>query len=418
MINLGLDHDELSAFEAGLLDDHEIKIRSQILDLDHNVLASLTGFVLSGQVDIDVSQEVHRTAQITLLDPENSFGIDTDTPNNAGSMASRMLAIQYGVRSQQFPKWVWVPIICGPITYSSREDDIVSLSVHGKESLALDKCCRNITIPKGTAKTSAINQMLRAAGETRLDIPYRSDRLTTNHVVASTEAIWPRARSLARSLTGGFVLEYDGRGTAKLVDATSNTVWTFKGGEGGSLITDPKFTADTSEVKNIVVVRGGVPKGAKKRIEAVATASPNHPMSAQRLGRGGVPRYLREDIDDENITTKEAAQTLANNKLWELLQVGTDATFETLVIPHLEPYDYVRVVGEHYTYSTALTKFSIPLTTDGRMTVGKHWQGRRVNGYQPVRRKNPKIPRPKKAPAKPKNAPKRRSTTAKKARKK
>lgn len=403
MIALGLSVADLAAFEAGLCADHEIRITARLLDLEHKPLAELTGNVLSGQVDVDITPQedrrtVERSATITLLDPHNAFGVDTDTPQSAGAMANRMLQLFYGVWSQQLPRWVDVPVFTGPITGSTRDGDVVMLTAHGKESLALDACCRNISHRKGTAKTVIIRDLLAAAGETRLEVHPRTDRTTAPHTIASREAIWPRVQSLARSLTGGFALTYDGRGTCRLVDVRSNPVWTFRGGDGGSLLSEPRFTADTSAVKNFVVVTGGIPAGSKKRVQAVAPAAASHPLSPERLGRNGVKRYLREDIVDENITVQEAAQTLANNKLWELLQAGVDGDFDAMVIPHLEPHDYVRVIGEHGTWTMQLTKFSIPLTSDGRMTVGRHWVTRTVNGFRPVHRVNPRIPRPKPKP--------------------
>lgn len=418
MIPLGLHHDEQKAFEKCLASDHEIRITARILTLEHKLVGQLTGHVLSGQVDVDTAQAVHRTASVTLLDPENELGIDTDTPFTAGAMASRMLQLFYGVYVPSMERWVDVPVFTGPIATTTRDGDVVTMTASGKEALLLDAACRNLTWTKGAQKTTILNSLLGSMGETFRSIPPRTDRITTNFTIASKEAVWPRATSLARSLTGGFQLGYDGRGYAELVDVTSNVAWTFKGGDGGSLLSEPKFTAETTGLKNVVYVHGGIPKGAKGAVWAIAHAPGAHPFSAKNLGRNGQPRYLREDIEDENITIKEAAQTLANNKLWELMQASTDAQFESLVIPHLEPWDYIRVQSDGYTFITSMQKFSIPLATDGRMTVGRHWATRRINGYSPRRPKNPAIPKPKKKPATPKKGATSKGTTPRKTTKK
>lgn len=416
MISLGLSSAEQKLYHQSLVTDHELRVIVRVLTLDHVVVGELTGHVLAGQVDVDTTQAVHRTASVSLLDPDNRLGIDTDTPQSAGAMASRMLQVYRGTRSVLLDRWVDVPVFTGPIDTTDRDGDVVTITAHGKEVLALDPGCMNLVQRKGATKTRVIEAMLRAAGETRMAITPRSDKITTNFVIAAQEPIWPRVQKLAQSVTGGYTLEYDGRGTAVLKDTSTPVLWTFVGGDGGSLLGEPKFTADTSQVKNFVVVTGGVPKGAKRHIVATATTQRKHPFSPWSLGRNGHPRYLREDIANDEITVKEVAQTLANDRLWELEQVSTEASWESLVIPHLEPYDQVRVVGEQFTFSTAARKFTIPLTSDGRMTHGKHWQRRTVNRFTASRLKNPRIPKPVKAPVKPKTSKAQpKKTTARKA---
>lgn len=408
MIPIGLSVQEQQAFNDSLVEDHEMRVRVLILDMDHGVKGELSGRVIDGQVDIDATQDIQRSVSMTILDPENSLGIDTDTPESAGAMASSMVQVFYGVRSQRMRKWVDVPIFTGSITSTDRRGEMVTLTGHSKESILMGPSNFNVSHAKGTRKTRVLSDLLGATGEVRRSIPDLPEQITTASVVASKEAIWPRAKAIAASLAGGYQLVYDGLGVARLVPKTANVSWHYLPGDRGSVLTKPVFAADTAEIKNVIVVTGGTPAGAKARVAAVAHAPASHPFSSTSMGRGGKPRFLREDIEDESITTVQAAQAIASDRLWERLGAASTATFDALVIPHIEPWDRVRLADDGYTTTFTQAKYSIPLTPDGRMTVGHWWTQRTINGRTPARPVNPRTPVAKKVPTPKKSATKTR----------
>ena len=238
--------------------------------------------------------------------------------------------------------------------------------------------------PKGYPKTRVLTDILDGAGETRLDIPQRKDKTIEPVTIASREQPWNRLQGMARAL-GSVRLWYDAHGTCRLTNLRSQPVYTFRRGDGGNILSDPTLDVDLDNLRNIVVVTGGVPAGAKGRIQKVAQPEARHPFHAKNLGRNGKGRYIREDITDDAITSNEVAQNLANDKLWEHLQATISVEFESLVIPHLEPWDVIRVEAGEWTWETQVGKFSIPLTTDGTMSVGKNFTTRIVRGFRPKR---------------------------------
>ena len=373
MINLGLSPADLRAFESGLLADHRIRVQVSILDLMHGTLGSASDVLLSGQVDFHTAESVDRSCSLELLDPSNSLGLDAGDPNVASNAGARMVQVHLGVWSSMLPRWVDVPVFCGPITATRRDEDRVQVTAHGKESLLLGACSFNHRYPKGAKKTDIIRGLLALGGETRLEIPDLPDRSTVDAVIAPLDSLWDRAQGWARSL--GYVLAYDGRGVAMLRRPVSGSQWTFRRGDGGSLLGKPVVSSDVSVVRNMVVVQG--PDGTSP---GVARAEASHPMSPENLGRNGRPRFLREDIAEQGIATKEQALALAKAKLSERLQAGMSVEFTALPVPHLEPRDRVTVVERDWTWSNPVHNVTLPLVADAPMNVGHHGVVRAIAG--------------------------------------
>lgn len=371
MIPLGLSAAEQAAFERGLCSDHQVRVGVQVLDMDHGVVGRASDKTLSGQVDFDATQVVKRSASLEVSDPDNALGLDSGQAWVSSLYLDRMVQIHRGVWSHEFPRWVNVPLFTGPITSVRRSGDSFSITAHDKSALVVGKCSMNRAWPKGTRKTDIIRQMLQMAGERFIDIPTMPDKVTTPVVLTSQDDIWSRASELAATL-GAVRLVYNGVGYATLRPRTSAVRWRFEGGTGGSLLSRPQVGFDTQATRNLVVVAGGIPAGGKRRIQSVREAPANHPLSPGKLGRGGAKRWLREDIADDAITSQKAADALAQARLDELLMAGVDLQCEALVIPHLEPHDVVEVQDGDVRVAVALEKATIPLSADGRMSIGRH----------------------------------------------
>ena len=389
MIPLGLSASEQVQFHKGLVDSHAIRVGVRVLDLDHNVMSVVRGRVLSGQVDVDVSGDVERTASLTILDQDGALNLDAPDARAGGAFMDRMVAITYGVWSVYLPRWVDVPVFVGPITSMSRDGAVVTLGAQGKESLLLGPCSYNYTYPKGAYKTGIITDLLARNGEQFMDVPQWNTKTTKPVTLAPLTTVWPLVKSVARSWGEGN-MTYDGRGYARLHRYNRSSIWTFHRGRGGSLTSEPKLTYNMENVRNLVVVTGATPSGAKRPVQAVAHAQASHPLSSTNLGRGGAKRYLREDVQDDTITTTAQAQTLANNLLAGYLQAGVTLDFEAMVIPHLEPNDVVTVVGSSWTFPMTMHRYTIPLTHDGNMSVGRTYATRTVRRARPVARKGPR----------------------------
>jgi hypothetical protein len=141
-------------------------------------------------------------------------------------------------------------------------------------------------------------------------------------------------------------------------------VFTFQSGDGGSVLTEPQIAYSSEELRNLVWVRG------EGTISVSRAAPASHPLSPQKLGRNGVPRYLLNAITDTNIRTIAEATTLAEATLADSLLNAITVSFDAMTIPHLEPNDMVRVTTGDFSNAFRIHQMAIPLVVGGNMTVG------------------------------------------------
>lgn len=392
-MTMGMSADEQEAFEAGLRHDHKIRVLVNILDLNHRVKASATGVVLSGSVDIDLTQEVSRSCSLEIRDPDNELGLDVPGPAAAAQFADRMVQVHYGVWSSDLPRWVNTPIFTGPITSLKRNGQTVSLQAHGKEVWLTKPQSRNWRLPRGYRKTDVIKRVLMESGEDFSEITRWSDKLTEDWQCLSSEAPWAKLQMLAASLASHDrgtdpLLFYNGTGYAKLKSFNRNPVWTFT--RGVDVLSEPDISSDVSSIKNLVVVYGGTPKGAKKPVTAQVQLPSSHPFSPSSLARNGVPQYLREEVENDQIVSSSAARQIAQKRLDDVSWAFVDIEFDAMVIPHLEPRDVVTVDNGDWQWSMQLMKYSIPLSADGQMSIGRHTHTRRVTRRVGAVRRGPR----------------------------
>ena len=368
MIPPGLTAADQRVFDEGLRHDHAVSTTVRILSMDHRVLGVADG-VISGQVDVDAGAEVERSCSVEVLDPQNRLGLTSASPTQPVIFINKMVQVLYRVRIPALGRWVDVPVFTGPITKADATDQGVSITGTGKEFRLMRDGGTSIskTFKKGTRKSDVIGQYLAAMGETQRQITSFPDRLTADLTIAGTDKAWPVLRSLARQLgdSSNFPwLGYDGRGVARMAAHSSAVRWVF---DGQSITSTPKVTVDESSMKNYVRVINN------EKVLATAKAAPADPFSAQSLACGGVPQWIREDVTTDS-TDKRAAQTLANSTLDNLMHAAVSVEFESLIVPHLEPRDVIRVVADTWEWDLQVTKFTIPLGASQAMSHGRNAQ--------------------------------------------
>lgn len=374
MQKMGLTAAERRAFHNVLRSAHTRRIRITVTDLDGDVQADLSDRLLDGQVIVDADAEVTRTATLSLLDPKHSLNFDTDSPDDGALFADRMIRIYYSVLVPSLGRHVSVVVFTGPITKLDRKGDVVDVEAQGKESLARGAIWRPLTLKRGTLKTDAIRTILKdRAGERRFALPDLKASLPKARSFDRWAEAWASAKSIARSMDRQ--LFYPGTGVATLRLIPRRPVWTFRTGTGGDVVSDVAISYLLADVKNTIVVRGGIPKGKKERVRFVAIANPKHPLSPQRLGRNGIERHLVEVIEDDSIRSEKEAETKARRILEDRLRAVVEATFDSLPIPHLDELDLVRVETGDTAVEFRLRRFSIPLGSGDPgppMPVGYH----------------------------------------------
>lgn len=366
MIPLGLSAADQVAYNLSLAESHSIDVRICVLNMNHVPISDLSATLLDGQVNVDVSADVTRNCTLSFLDPDRTMQFDADNPNDGAVFMDRMIEVQYGVYSERVPRWIYAPIFTGPITRLSRSDDIVNVEAQGKETRAQRAAWRTVTYKAGLYTVDVIKSLLANTGETKFTLPGKAGKLSKALSINRETVVW----DVVKQYKGAYRAFYDARGIFVLRSHNSRSLWNFKQGAGGTLKSYPEVSYSTDDVKNVVLVKGGVPKGSKKAVEGTAYAPASHPFSANTLGRNGFPHYMPAVFEDTNLKTAAACVASAKSRLNSLLLQGIEAQFDAMVVPHLEPYDVVTVSTPEFALNFVVTKFSIPLVHSGSMSVG------------------------------------------------
>jgi hypothetical protein len=372
VIPLGLSTAERAQFERALRSTHEVRVTIRVQTLAGDTLAAITPVVLEGEVQVDITGEsdggVTRTASVTFLDPNHAMSFDTDSPDDGALYADRMLRIYYGIYVESLADWVDVSVFRGPLTRLERAGGNVTVEGQGKEALARNAVWLPLTLKKGTRLSDAIRIVLRdRAGESLFDIPKLGPKLPKAQTLNRFSTCWSVAAGFAKSLDRQ--LFYDGRGVLRLRALPKKPVYVFNDGDGGEILTPPTVTYALETFQNVVLVTGGKPKGSKKAVTGEASPNPNHPLSPKKQGRNGVWRRYPKRISAPKVTSKKRANSIAKDHLEDLLLQTVEVSFDSMVIPHLDPGDIARVRTDDFSANFRLKQFAIPLA-GGQMTVG------------------------------------------------
>lgn len=365
----GLTYAELIEYHRALVNTHERKITVRVLDLNENVLTSLTADILDGVITIDVDRDPIRVLDFTFLDPNRVVQFEPDSPSDAPLHRSRMIQIGYSINVPALERWVTVYPFTGPVYDFDRQGPVVTIVAHGKEILAEGNAWVPRTFPAKTKKTRVIRDMLTDAGETNMAIPDLPTTMPTRLTVGQMQTRWPKAKKLGRSMDRD--LFYDGTGAAVLRARSSRPVFTF---DKRFLLDDPLFDRDPEGVINTWKVVGAKPKGAKTRVSAEVALPPAHPLSpgAKGLGRNGKRHVLARRVENNHIKTKAEAKKRAMRMRDDAIRTVINYTFDSIPVAHLDEYDMVRLVCDDGTFLVRIRQLTIPLGWDGAppMSVG------------------------------------------------
>lgn len=382
MIPLGLSAHDHHAYTEQLKAPHGIRIRAQIRNLDGHVLDSLQGLALDGQVDVDMTTDARRSLSLSVVDPHHTLDIDEDL-----LYLNRMVHVTYGIYVQAGPGWVDVPVFFGPITKADRDGSTLSIEAQSKELLARSVAWKPRTFRKGQNIVEVIRVLMRdLAGESghAMDLPSLPYRLKHDVSLARNTHIWGLAWRLARDVDRD--LFYDGRGHLVMRKRRSNVVFTFSDGDG-LVLSDPQVSTHVEDMRNAVEVSGGTPRTprgnesghkpqgpfiSERAPDVVVVAPRAHPLSPWNLGRHGSPRYLLEVVKNEHIRTKKTARRIAHNHLDRRLKEAIDVSLDCMPVPHLDPYDEIRVNTDSFSSRFVLRRWSLPLKAKSgqAMTIG------------------------------------------------
>jgi len=361
MIPLGLSSADLDKFEESLITGYNLKITVQVLNLDHKYIHDVSEQLVDGQVNNSYWEPITSGASLTLLDPDYLTGFDTSSPSDGALYADRMIRIVYSVYSDLLPKWVDVPIFCGPVSKVTRDDAIVSVECKGKEALTSEPAMAwtTKTYKKGTKVVSAIRSAMTLKGETKFDLPEYTWKLSKDRSITLETVLWTFTSDKLSGDRKSRQLWYDGRGVLRLRSKPTKPVFTFT---EECLLSVPKLDYDTEAVRNTAYVKGANPAGKKPQLTAKRYLPSSDPSSPTALGRNGTKRYLVELLEDDTLNTQSEVNSAANDLLDSVKATSTGFDFDSFPFPHLEAGDIVLLSTRDVSINIMLDQFSIPLT--------------------------------------------------------
>ena len=366
MQTLGLSSTDLATYVAAWSASYVMDVQVRVLTLSGDLVSTIKPALDSGQVNLDTTADVSRSATLSWLDPTGTLQFEPDSPADGAVYFDNMVQLVVRIYVPALARTVSCPVFTGPLTKFDRTGDEVSVEAQGKEALAR-RGVPTMTLRKGHNAVSAIRKiMTERVGEDTFGLPGGVTRRLPKDVHVGWEdnvQPWGVCRTIASSL--GMQLFYDGAGVLRLRKLPDAPVYTFKDGKGGNVTAPVTVSHERDSIINQVVVIGHKPANHT----AQATLDAWHPASPKSLARNGVWTYLRETITDDKINSKSAAQSRANARLAEVARMQFGSTFNALPVPFLDELDLVRISTEQYVSSERLRQFSFPLTS-GDMTVG------------------------------------------------
>lgn len=354
--------------------------RVQVTNSDHRVISDLSGWLLDGQVEWDTLADVERTSTCTILDPDGRAGLDSAAATESNVRIDRYLRMYRQIWLPHHEEWVSIPVFTGPISGVQRNGDTITVEGQGKESLAMQPLWRPMSWGKTTRRVQVIEDLMRyGAGEWAFHMPPGwstplGRTYSVPRVIGDEDyTVWAQAKKQAKALGGQ--LYYDARGILRLRNRHVRTVWSF---DERQLEGKPTVTERTSDIVNVVVVTGGVPKGGKSPVTAMASLPTEHPWSFSTLGRRNVGRRYVEEVEDSSIVTQSEAGRVAKRRIREHATSAWEMQFNVLPVPMLEPGDLYRVDAYDVAQTSGLHKATISLTGD-LMSAGS------IRTYRPRR---------------------------------
>lgn len=393
---------------------HRMGLRVRILNEDEQPIHSLTApaqKITSGEVQYDVTADVSRVLNLTVVDDKGKLRMEHGSPAHGAIFINRFVAVEYKVWLPKAREWVDIPVFWGPLTGFEHNGVECQIEAMGKEVLLRDPhfIGKGFTLHKGTSLHDCIHRVASAMGNRRFRIAKTpGQRLKHPRSVSKWAEAWnlivgkdrvagfkqrvpPKGKKrdddkkgeddnaskqpsggLVRLIKGHFEAFFDGLGRLVVRKVIGHPVYRFKWGR--DFTARPNIIYDNTSFRNHVVVIGGVKKGKGKkdaRAQGEAQLKPTDPLSPKRLAWHGVAQRMTHKVTADNLTDNKACRQKAQEILKHVAQQGVDAEFECFPIPMCEERDWVLIEGKGYRYKFMLRQWTLPLTSGESMSIGR-----------------------------------------------
>lgn len=369
-----------AAYHEHLQSDHDFLVWADILTMEEKPVGEAP--LLDGQVNIDttVGSDPHRTATLTLSDPEQvlSFGTRLAEDPDGVLWVNRLVRVQHYVEVPGVGPVTSVPFLGTP-TSAGRNGAEVGLELADKSRLAHHGVGER-TFAKGTSARAAIYFCLyNLTGEWRIALPASTKKLSRAYSVGMAEDAytpWSLARLIAWNELR-WNLEYTADGVARALPSTA-TMGEITMDHVTALPAQQTAFTDFKNYARVTSKRQAVKKTTAATVTTtsvytgVARLPASNRLSAEGLARHGVGRLLPLAIQDDALKNATAVSTRAASELRAVDAVDAEQSYAVIPVFHLDNRDIIRMpygIG-----AVALTVGSIPLMTGGDMSVGqKKW---------------------------------------------
>lgn len=387
MWSFGMSAAQRRDLQAALDGNHNLRVRVYVLDMEHQPLDDVSGLLVDGQVDFDVSRGESSesgsgggsisSATVTLQDPARTLDFVRDSPSELNTSAARMLRIFYCVRrptrpGHAAPEWHEIPVFTGPITGSRRVDSEVRLDCESKEHVWRHTVHGRKTWPKGTPAREVLTTLYNLAGEpsSNIRIAQSQARIPSAWSIDFRDDLWLWAQKAAEVMDmhlffngWGAMIATPRRVFASGADIVFDTTSNVTSIPSGSLQVE-------TDLRNRWMVTGQGGEDGKGPF-GYANLPRDHPLSAWSLGRYGTARAYDEHSSPEWVKTNEQARASARSQRDSAMNYNPlQVQFSGLPHPELEPWDIVRVQTPYWGQEFKLGAWTIPLKAGESASYG------------------------------------------------
>lgn len=363
MQDLGLGSADRNKYEAALVSSPHQWWQAYFWHRDRTHAATIVLFQ-DGQVNLDCTQLLTDggstgsmwSTTLTVADPENRFHLDSNV-----IFLDRMLRLEHWTYVDELAKAVKCPVFTGPVT---KADDtglgVIAIEAMGKEIWARGQIKTPKKYPKGAKTTDVIRHIWQAIiGEAAawVNIPDKAHTLPDTFQIgpATVDGGWGAIQYLAGTISCDAF--YDGASVGTLRDSDSAVVFQYRGDhevvgpapQESTLLGGVSGTAGSAlQIVNVYIGTGHPkpPKGQEATtITSEAVAPKGNRFYPFSLGNPGALDGLRltESADFPDVRLQATLDEIVALRLKRRLQVAEQATFNSVVVPHLDPFDSYQV---------------------------------------------------------------------------
>lgn len=362
---LGLSAAGLAAYHDRLNGPHDFDVAVDVLSMNERLLGQAT--LLDGQVNVQRDGPIHRTASLTLSDPDHALNLDGQSVQEGGVFGDRLIRVRHMVDVPGYGTVTATPIV-GAVASLERDGIELQVELQDKTSLAV-RGTRPHRVKKGMNAVAAwVEIMTECTGEFRFQVPSGTTRRLPHDFStgwADDASPWAVCGQIADFLDRN--QSYTCDGVARLAATPINPVYTFD--TDVNVTTMPTGANDWADAINYVRVTGGATKKNKHPAPGIAQLPDAHPNSSWSLRRQGVRRYL-PIVDTDGKKRYADRKRRANRILAREAPMNADMGWSVIPVFHLDHGDRVRLVTPDGATTVAFAEGSIPLGVGGDMTVG------------------------------------------------